>query len=496
MQVCYLCGLSRKLDQPLAVLTMAPSAAGKSSLQDATLSFIPPEDVIAVSAMTGQALHYLEENLSHKVLAIAEEEGASRATYPLKLLQSEGKLSLMVPIKDAESGQIATTIKTVQGPVALFLTTTAAELDEELGNRCIVLTVDDSAEQTARVHAAQRERETLEGLLARQQAAAIRQLHQDAQRLLEPVAVVNPYARFLSFRADRPRTRRDHLKYLALIRTVAFLHQHQRPRHEAIPPGGGPAVVYIEATLDDIEAANGLAGVVLGRSLDELAPQTRALLLHLDRLIAERAAAEGRAREAVRFTRREIREALGWSFHQVRVHLARLVDLEYALPLRGSGQGQRSEYTLAYDGQGQDGAPFVPGLASVDEIRRRMAAAGAAVPAAVEAAEVTPTASTWRGATPDLVPPWRPLGAPVAPPWRGAEIDPEPTAQCIPFENVKEHAEKGYKGGLRILESNHSRTAEVLPGPGHNGHASAAAAAAPGVALAVLDDDADPEGGR
>jgi hypothetical protein len=380
----------------------------------------------------------------------------------------------------------------------LFLTTTAAELDEELGNRCIVLTVDDSAEQTARVHAAQRERETLEGLLARQQAAAIRQLHQDAQRLLEPVAVVNPFARFLSFRADRPRTRRDHLKYLALIRTVAFLHQHQRPRHEAIPPGGGPAVVYIEATLDDIEAANGLAGVVLGRSLDELAPQTRALLLRLDALIAQRAAAEGRAREAVRFTRREIREALGWSPDQVDIHLGRLERLEYVHAHHGS-QGARFLYSLAYDGQGKDGSPFVLGLTSVDEIRRRMAAAGAAapaLPAGGAAAEVTSITPTSEGVTPDF----RPRSDPVPTPFRGGsvgqEIEPEPTAQCIPFENVKEHAEKGSRGGLRIQESNRSRSAEVLAGPGHNGHASAAAAAAPGVALAVLDDDAEPEGGR
>ena len=45
--------------------------------------------------MTGQSLFYLgESDLAHKVLAIAEEEGASRAAYALKLLQSEGELSI------------------------------------------------------------------------------------------------------------------------------------------------------------------------------------------------------------------------------------------------------------------------------------------------------------------------------------------------------------------------------------------------------------------
>jgi len=360
--VSYLCAVSRKLDQPLAVLTMAPSAAGKTSLQDGTLAFIPEEERLCLSAMTGQALHYIEDDLSHRVLAIAEEEGASRAAYSLKLLQSEGKISLAVPIKDAETGQIVTKIKEVRGPVALFLTTTAPQIDEELANRCIVLTVDESPEQTARVHAAQRERETLDGLLRRSRAEAIRTVHQNAQRLLESVAIVNPYARFLTFRADRPRTRRDHMKYLGLIRSITFLHQHQRPRHTV--QVAGCAVAYIEVTLADIAAANHLAAAVLGRSLDELAPQTRTLLLRLDALVSAIAARDGIARERVRFTRRVVREFCQWSADQTDVHLARLERLEYVLAHHG-GQGARYVYSLAYDGQGQDGKPFMMGLCDV-----------------------------------------------------------------------------------------------------------------------------------
>jgi DNA primase len=358
--VAYLCAVSRKLDHPLAVLTMAPSAAGKTSLQDATLAFVPEEDRLSVSAMTGQALHYLENDLAHRVLAIAEEEGASRAAYSLKLLQSEGKISLAVPIKDPESGQIVTKIKEVRGPVALFLTTTAPEIDEELANRCIVLTVDDSPEQTAKVHAAQRERETLDGLLARHRASALRALHHDAQRLLEPVAVVNPYARTLTFRADRPRTRRDHTKYLGLIRTIAFLHQYQRPRH-TLPAPDGQTLTYIEVTPSDIAAANRLAAAVLGRSLDELAPQTRTLLLRLHAWVHTRAEAECRPPGTLRFTRREVREFTAWSADQIDLHLGRLERLEYVLAHHG-GQGARYVYSLAYDGQGQDGGLFLMGL--------------------------------------------------------------------------------------------------------------------------------------
>jgi len=87
--VGYLCTVSRKLDKPLAVIVQSTSAAGKSSLMEACLAFVPEEECIQYSAMTGQALFYMTStDIKHKVLAISEEEGASRASYALKLLQS------------------------------------------------------------------------------------------------------------------------------------------------------------------------------------------------------------------------------------------------------------------------------------------------------------------------------------------------------------------------------------------------------------------------
>src|SRR5207249_1184713 len=88
--VGYLAAVSRKLDEPLAVLIQSASAAGKTALMDALLAMIPGDEQILYSAVTGQALFYLgETDLAHKLLAIAEDEGVSRAGYALKLLQSE-----------------------------------------------------------------------------------------------------------------------------------------------------------------------------------------------------------------------------------------------------------------------------------------------------------------------------------------------------------------------------------------------------------------------
>ena len=59
--VGYLAAVSRKLDQPLAIIIQSSSAAGKTSLMEAILSFVPPEDQVKYSAMTGQSLFYMGE---------------------------------------------------------------------------------------------------------------------------------------------------------------------------------------------------------------------------------------------------------------------------------------------------------------------------------------------------------------------------------------------------------------------------------------------------
>jgi DNA primase catalytic core len=369
--VGYLAAVSRKLEEPLAIIIQSSSAAGKTSLMEAILAFAPEEERVKYSAMTGQSLFYMgETDLKHKVLAIVEETGAERASYALKLLQSEGELTIASTGKDPTTGRLVTHEYRVEGTVMILLTTTAVEIDEELLNRCLVLTVNEGRDQTRAIHRLQRERETLEGLLARQDRERILRVHRNAQRLLRPLLVANPYARELTFLDDKTRTRRDHLKYLTLIRSIALLHQHQRPVKTV--EHNGITVSYIEVTLDDIAIANRLAHEVLGRSLDELAPQTRRLLVLLEEMVTAECERLGmtRSRSEYRFTRRDVREHTGWSYEQVRVHLDRLVRLEYVLVHHGS-RGQTFVYELVYDGKGKNGHPFLMGLLDVEELRRR-----------------------------------------------------------------------------------------------------------------------------
>ncbi len=365
--VAYLAATSRKLDAPLAIMVQSSSAAGKSSLMEAVLAMMPDEDKVQYSAMTGQALYYMGSiNLKNKILALAEEAGAARAAYALKLLQSEGVLKIASTGKNPETGELVTQEYKVEGPVMIFSTTTAIDNDEELLNRCLTLGVDESREQTRAIHQLQRHKRTLDGLLARKAKARILKQHQNAQRLLRAIAVRNPYADHLTFPDERTRLRRDHEKYLTLIDTIALLHQYQRPIKTAVDEA--ETIEYVEVTLDDIEVANRLAHDALGRSLDELPPQTRRLLLMIQGMV--RAACESLAisRNDYRFSRREVREFAGWSDFQVKMHMHKLESMEYVLVHRG-GRGQSFVYELLYDGEGRDGKPFLMGLVDVEQLK-------------------------------------------------------------------------------------------------------------------------------
>lgn len=355
----YLAAVSRKLDAPLAVLIQSSSAAGKSSLMDAVLNLVPAEERIQYSAMTGQSLFYLgETDLQHKILAIAEEEGVRQAAYALKLLQSDGELTIASTGKDDTTGNLVTKQYRVKGPVMLMLTTTAIDVDEELMNRCLVLTVNESREQTQAIHARQRAKQTLAGLMMDRDRQSIMALHQNAQRLLKAVHVVNPYADRQTFLNDKTRMRRDHMKYLTLIRAIALLHQYQRPVHSILHRD--VRLEYIEVTKDDIALANRIAHEVLGRTLDELPPQPRRLLTMLRAWVLERGAALDMQPAAFRFTRKQVREVTRWGDTQLKLYFARLVELEY-LVAHFNGRRQSTDYELLYDGQG-DGNPHLMGL--------------------------------------------------------------------------------------------------------------------------------------
>lgn len=244
------------------------------------------------------------------------------------------------------------------------------------------------------------------------------QLHRNAQRLLPPLAIINPYVDQLTFLDDKTRTRRDHEKYLTLIDSIALLHQYQRPLKTVAHAGG--TLEYLEVTLDDIAIANRLAHDVLGRTLDELPPQTRKLLTLIDAQVRADCARAGIERSHYRFSRKAVRAWCGWSDTQVRVHLDRLAQLEYVLVHRG-GRGQSFDYELLYEGEGQQGEAFLMGLLDVDTL---------------QPPEKTVTTASSRGAEVGLAGSTRPQNGGMAAPVLGAENAENPYKNGVDDEGL------------------------------------------------------------
>ena len=342
----YLVATSRILPQPLAVAVVSSAAAGKSSLVQAVLSLVPEEAQVVYSAMTGQSLYYMGAvDLRHKVLSVAEELGASRATYALKILQSEGRLTLATTGKESATGRLVSQTYTVQGPVAIMMTTTSLDLDEELQSRCLVLTADEGPEQTRRIQAHQLQARTLGGLRRRDDRPRLVQLHRDAQRLLRPLAVVVPDALDLKSEDLRVRARRDFRKLLGLVETIALLHQHQRKVHSLDLGDGSVEAIYVEPR--DVEIARRLLDPILPGP-HELAPHTRRVLEMLDGYVTSRSRSLQVHRDHIRFSQRELRERLGLGRTQLAMHLRRLVDVELVRRCRAPEGRQR--YALCFQG--------------------------------------------------------------------------------------------------------------------------------------------------
>ncbi len=329
-RLLYLVAISRKLPDPLSAIVLSPSGAGKSGATEVIERLTPPEDVVLITRLTPQSLYYTAPGFLDRKLVIVEERyGSMEADYSIRVLQSRKKLIAAAPVKDPTTGNMRTKVFTVEARCAFIEATTATTVNHENATRCFELSMDESVEQTRRIHERQRLAKTRAGLALRQEGEAICRRHWNAQRLLEPLPVVIPFAHHIRFPDRWMRTRRDHARFLNLIEVSAFLHQYQRGREEG-------AVV---ASVADYAVAYALAGEVLAETLTDV---RRPLRDAFTRIQALSRAGEGTV------SRREIREALGEPDSTVRRWLSDLVELEHLAQVEQSkgGAGKSVRYRL------------------------------------------------------------------------------------------------------------------------------------------------------
>jgi DNA primase len=340
-QLCYLIATSRKLTKPLSCIIRSESGAGKSYLMELIADLMPEEDVEYFSRLTPQSLYYMgRDRLVHKLLIVDERDGSEESEYPIRTLQTRRKLTLAVPRKD-DKGNMTTTILEINGPIAYMESTTSDYLNPENANRCFEIFLDESQNQTIKIFSFQRQSKTMDGWKRERRKEHVIQRHQNAQRLLQPIKVIIPYAELIDFPVSWIRGRRDHERFLNLIEAIAFLHQYQRPCKKS-----DEGQEYLEATIDDYKIAYALAKTVFTHSLSELPQNASLLYQRIKDMVAENCNKHGIKPKDYWFKRRDLREYTKTPDHQIKRIVKLLVDLDY-LSIRRAGYGGTHFYHLS-----------------------------------------------------------------------------------------------------------------------------------------------------
>ena len=267
--ILYLAMTSRKCHDPLSVICLAKSGMGKSYLMEKVANCIPDEDKKEHTQFTGNSFYYYKrEEIRSKVFLIEDLDGAQEVLFPIRELQTKKRISKTVTIKDKQ-GQLRTVTLVVEGPVSVIGCTTREKVYEDNANRSILIYIDGSKEQDARIMDYQKKLRA--GQVDDTKEKATVQKLQNMQKLLQPIRVINPYAPLIELPQELFKPRRTLPLLLSFIEAITFYHQHQRPL-QAEP---STAEAYIETTPQDIEWAFKLLKETLFRKSDELSGSLR-----------------------------------------------------------------------------------------------------------------------------------------------------------------------------------------------------------------------------
>jgi hypothetical protein len=353
----FLAGISRLLADPLAVLCLSRPGAGKTGLQNGICKLFPAESVIQYTRMTGQSLFYREANtLKNKILAIEEKEGMEEAMYSVKTLISSQKLSIAATRMDAKTGKFSVEEYTVYGPVVVMVASTNPDaLDDETKQRFLVLTIDESPEQTKNILMAQVTKNTHDWYQTTADEKTVLKLYHNMQRILKPLTVTFSRDLKITWPFSRLQMRREQAKFLSLVKAIVILHQYQR-KTGTMKRADGSKMDYVQATQRDIDLALELGRHAFARNIDDVSPTGRTLLAAVIGLTKEKYDDKKQLDpkkemllSEIPFTRKELRERIGWSETQVRRNLDHLVELGYIGRLAGR-QGSTFRYVLLDDG--------------------------------------------------------------------------------------------------------------------------------------------------
>ena len=341
----YLAATSRKLSDPLSVLVISESGAGKSYLIDTVKALLPPEDVISMTSLSDQALNYLPEDaLLHKFLVMGEALHSEPVELQVREMLSSHELSRLVTMKDPKTGELSSRTVRKKVIVAAAMSTTNNTVNPENASRFFIVSADESREQTSRIHESQRRKYSLSRIRQKQEAVPrVVRTHQAAQRLLQAPTIVNPFAELLSFPTSLMRTRRDHERFLDLIASVCLLRQFQKEEREE------DGLRFIECDIVDYRLAYRVLSSALPSTLGGIPESARAVYEAARALLKTKAEEAGLKVTEVSASQREVRERSGLSQMAVKRGFHLLLEYEYLVVGGLKVRGSRRAYRLLCD---------------------------------------------------------------------------------------------------------------------------------------------------
>jgi DNA primase catalytic core len=312
--IAYLIYSVRKQQVPLHVMFLGSSGSGKTYLQEKISELIPQDDTIEITQITENALYYFkQEELKNKLLLIEDLDGAMAVFYPLRELQTKRRISKTVTLKDSK-GNLKTITLTVEGPVCVSGCTTKEKLYEDNANRCFLLYTDQSKEQDKKINNYQTE--IAAGTINKARENQYKQLFKNIQSLLQPINIINPFAKYIKLPEQVFKPRRTMTLLLGFIEAITFYHQYQREVKTS-----KDNIKFIETTISDIEQAFTLLKDVLFSKSDELTKATRSFLEQLKQLL--------KTEKRETFTAKEIRKLLRLAPATLRRYLSELEHYGY-----------------------------------------------------------------------------------------------------------------------------------------------------------------------
>ncbi len=331
--IAYLIYTKRKQEVPLHVMFLGSSGTGKTYLQERISELIPEEDKIEITQITENALYYFKQHeLKNKLILIEDLDGAMAVFYPLRELQTKRKISKTVTLKDSK-GNLKTITLTVEGPVCVSGCTTKEKIYEDNANRCILLYTDQTRDQDKKINEYQTKLSA--GEINREREQQYKELFKNMQRVLRPIHIINPYAKYIALPEQVFKPRRTMTLLLGFIEAVTFYHQYQREvKRKSV--SGELVEPYIETTIEDIESAFELLKDVLFSKSDELSQATRIFFEQLKHLLKKE--------NKESFTSKEIRGQLKINPSNLKRYLIELD--RYGFIKATGNRYRRYEYTI------------------------------------------------------------------------------------------------------------------------------------------------------